>query len=77
MIPSNIDPSWYDTYWYGVPQTRRQYWYGAPRWDLNRHRRIDPALLTAGLLLAALAMGTALLALYGPTPPADALYFVT
>jgi hypothetical protein len=77
MIPSNIDPSWYDTYWYGVPQTRRQYWHGAPRWDLDRHLRIDPALLGAGLLFAALAVGAALLVLFGPAVPLDAPYFVT
>ena len=77
MIPSNIDPFWYDTYWYGVPQTRRQYWHGAPRWDLNRHPRIDPTLLAAGLLFAALAVGAALLVLFGPSVPADAPYFVT
>jgi hypothetical protein len=77
MIPSTIDPSWYDTYWYGVPQTRRQHWDGAPRWDLSRHPRIDPARLTAGLLFAALAVGAALLVLLGPAVPIDAPNFVT
>jgi hypothetical protein len=76
MIPSNIDPFWYDTYW-GVPQTRRQHWHGAPRWHISRHPRIDPALLAAGLLLAALAIGAALLVLFGPPVPVDATYFVT
>jgi hypothetical protein len=77
MIPIDIHPSWYDTYWYGVPQTRRQYWHGAPRWDLSRHPRIDPALLVAGLLFAAVAVGAALLVLFGPAVPVDAPYFVT
>jgi hypothetical protein len=77
MIPSNIDPFWYDAYWYGVPQTRRRYWHDAPRWDLSRHPRIDPAVLAAGLFFAALAVGAALLALFGPAVPADGLYFVT
>lgn len=77
MIPSNIDPFWYDTYWYGVPQTHRRYWDGAPRWDIRRHPRIDPAVLAAGLFFAALAIGAVLLALFGPALPADAPYFVT
>lgn len=77
MIPSNIDPFWYDTYWYGVPQRRREHWYGAPRWDLSQHPRIDPALLAAGLLFAAIAVGAALLVLFGPAVPVDAPYFVT
>lgn len=77
MIPSNIDPFWYDTYWYGVPSTRRQYWHGAPRWDLSRHPRIEPAKLAVGLFFAALVIGAALLALFGPALPADAPYFVT
>jgi len=77
MIPSNIDPFWYDAYWYGVPQTRRRYWHDAPRWDLSRHPRMDPALLAAGLLFAALAVGAVLLVLLGPAVPADAPYFVT
>jgi len=77
MIPSNIDPFWYDKYWYGVPDLRRQHWHGVRRRGLRRHPRIDPAVLVAGLLFAVLAVGTVLLALHGPTPPADALYFVT
>jgi hypothetical protein len=77
MIPSNIDPFWYDTYWYGVPQTRRQYWHGAPRWDISRHPRIDPAKLAAGLFFAVLLIGATLLALFGPAVPPDAPHFVT
>ena len=77
MIPSNIDPFWYDAYWYGVPQTRRQDWHGLPRRDTLRHRRIDPAVLATGLFFAALVIGAALLALFGPALPADAPYFVT
>jgi hypothetical protein len=77
MIPTNIDPFWYDAYWYGVPEIRRRYWRGAPQRDLRRHPPIDPAPWVAGLLLAALLVGAALLALYGPTPPVDAPYFVT
>jgi hypothetical protein len=77
MIPSNIDPFWYDTYWYGVPQTRRRYWHGAPRWDLSRHSGVDPVLLAVGVLFAALVIGAALLAVFGPAVPADAPFFVT
>jgi hypothetical protein len=77
MIPSNIDPFWYDTYWHGVPQTRRRHWHGAPRWDISRHPAIDPVVLATGLFFAALAVGAALLVLFGPAIPADAPYFVT
>jgi hypothetical protein len=77
MIPSTVDPFWYETYWYGVPQTRRQHWHGVARRDLRRHPRIDPAKLAVGLLFAALLIGTVLLALFGPAVPADAPYFVT
>jgi hypothetical protein len=77
MIPSNIHPTWYDTYWYGVPEIRRRYWHGAPRWDVSRRPRIEPAVLAAGLLFAALVIGAAALALFGPAVPADGLYFVT
>ena len=77
MIPSSIDPFWYDAYWYGVPQLRRQHWHEPPRRDLRRNPPIDPAPWVAGLLFAALVVGAALLVLYGPTPPVDAPYFVT
>jgi hypothetical protein len=76
MIPSTVDPFWYETYWYGVPDTRRQHWHGVPR-PTYRRPRIDPAKLAAGLLFAALAVGAALLVLFGPAVPADASYFVT
>jgi hypothetical protein len=67
MIPVNLDPTWYETYWYGV---RRRH--------IRRHPRIiDPALLAAGLIFAALAVGAALLVFFGPAVPADAPYFVT
>lgn len=77
MIPTNIHPSWYEAYWYGVPEIRRQYWRGEPWRSLSRRHRIDPALLAAGLFFAALAVGAALLVLFGPAIPADAPYFVT
>lgn len=77
MIPSNIDPFWYEAYWYGVPETRRQHWLDRPRRDTRRHPRMDPALLVAGLLFAALAVGAVLLVLFGPAVPTDAPYFVT
>jgi hypothetical protein len=77
MIPTNIHSSWYETYWYGVPEIRRQYWRGEPPRPLSRHHNIDPALLAAGLLFAALAVGAALLVLFGPAVPVDAPYFVT
>jgi hypothetical protein len=77
MIPTDIHSSWYEAYWYGVPEIRRQYWRGEPPRPLTRHHRIDPALLAAGLFFAALAVGTALLVLFGPAVPADGLYFVT
>jgi len=76
MIPVNIDPFWYESYWYGVPEIRRRYWHGVPRRPASRHR-IDPAVVAAGLFFAALAVGAALLALFGPAVPADGLYFVT
>jgi hypothetical protein len=67
MIPANLDPTWYETYWYGV---RRRH--------MRRHpRMIDATLLAAGLLFAVLVVGAALLVLFGPTPPLDAAYAVT
>ena len=48
-----------------------------PRRDTRRHPRIDPVLLASGLLFAALAVGAALLVLFGPAMPADVPYFVT
>jgi hypothetical protein len=77
MIPSTVDPFWYETYWYGVPDIRREHWRGVPRRKIHRHFRIDPAKLAAGLFFAALLIGAALLALFGPAVPPDALYFVT
>ena len=77
MIPTNIHPSWYETYWYGVPEIRRRYWYGVPERPITRHRWIDPAALATGLFFAGLAIGVVLLVLFGPAVPADAPYFVT
>jgi hypothetical protein len=77
MVPSTVDRFWYETYWYGVPDTRWEHWHGVPRREIRRHRRIDPAKLAAGLFFAALLIGAALLALFGPAVPPDALYFVT
>jgi hypothetical protein len=63
-IPSTVDPSWYESYWYGV---RRRH--------IRRHSQmIDPALLVAGLVFAALAVGVALLVLFGPALPPEAVY---
>jgi hypothetical protein len=80
MIPTNIHPSWYESYWYGVPEIRRQHWQhwqGVSQRPIGRHYRIDPAVLAAGLLFAVLATAAVLLTLFGPAVPADGLYFVT
>ena len=77
MIPSIVDPFWYETYWYGVPDTRRWHWHGVPRAHMGGHPRSHPDLWAPGLLFAALLTGVALLVLFGPAVPPDAIHFVT
>ena len=77
MIPTDIHATWYEAYWYGVPEIRRQYWRGEPRQPITRPLRIDPAVLAVGLFLVALAAATALVVHFAPNVPADFVYFTT
>jgi len=78
MIPTDIQSSWYESYWYGVPEIRRKYWRGEPaRRPITLHHRIDPAVLAVGLFLVALAVATALVVHFAPNVPADLVYFTT
>jgi len=88
MIPSNVDPRWYRTYWFDEwpPETDRPAAHvlsglrahRASRWRAGeKPHRIDPAVLALALLFAALAVGAVLISLAAPVPPADLPYFVT